>query len=236
MGVLDPAVGLFRAIQRQIVGRVLGTSYPHAARAESRLPEKDARRHALDALADFLAAVDFANPGRPGTWRIPRGRVFAEWPGPEVEVQLPAAGFGGFAQATSEPSWLGPPLVLEETLDRYGAGTALAWLGTHKESLTPEVWLRDAPERDAAHAALKLVFRASEGRGSVLLPLPCYFDRRAMFTLRGTTVVDEPEAVATGRRRLLLALDLWVPEVALVDAGTLRVIARTATQPPDQAL
>lgn len=234
MGALDPVVGFFRSVSKQILGRALGTTYPHPARAPSRLPEKDARRHALDALALLLASVDFAEPGRPGTFRVPT--VYVEWPPAGVEPKLPAFGTSGFGQATQDPPWLGAPIVLEDTFGRYGQGTALAWLGVHAEAFVLEAWCKTVPQRDSVHAGLKLVFRASEGRGSVLLPLPCYYDRAAMFTLRGTTVVDEPEAVATNRRRVLFALDLWVPEVALVDAGTLRPIVRSATVAPDQAL
>ena len=237
MGALDPVVGFFRSVSKQILGRALGTTYPStAARAQSRLPEKDARRHALDALALFLSSVDFAQPGQPGTFRVPAERVYVEWPTAGTEVKLPAFGTSGFGQATQDPPWLGAPIVLEDTFNAYGRGTALAWVGVHAEALVLEAWCRTVPERDSVHAGLKLVFRASEGRGSVLLPLPCYFDRVAMFTLRGTTMIDEPEAVATGRRRLLCALDLWVPEVALIDAGTLRPIVRSALVPPDQAL
>lgn len=231
MSLPATALGLFRTVAPRLADRVLGSAYPGAQR---RLPEKDAREHALDALRALIAEVDFAKPGDAGTFRIPVDRVYAEWPQSQIkEPRLPAVGVSGFAQASVEHDFIGGPQLLEDTLGRYGRGTALAWVGTHEEALTLEPWCRSDPERQAVLAGLKAVFRASEARGSLLVPLPCYFDRVARFTLTGVTVPDEPESVATGKRRLLLTVALWVPDVLLVDAGTMRPVVRTAVVPPD---
>lgn len=226
MSALDVAIGLFRRLSPLLADRVLGASRPGA---QQRPQEKGARRHALDALRAYLTEVDVALPGQPGTFRVPAERIHAEWPAEGTIPKLPAVGPVGFAPAKREPPWLGGPQLLDDTLDRFALCSALAWVGAHAERVNLEVWCRNVPERDAVDKAFTDAFRASELRGSLLLPMPDYFDRVARFTLIESTTIDEPEAVATARRRLLLAVDLWAPEVVLVDAGTLRPVVRAST-------
>lgn len=223
MKVVEVAVGLLKFAQSFIADRTAGATYPGKSQ---RLPERDAREHALAALRDYLAAVPISDPENAnGVLRIAKDDVHAEAADAEHVPTLPACGVVS-SESTFASQYLGGQVDLEDTFGVYGCNTVLSFVGWHREIVSLEIWCKDVPQRRAVVAALKAAFCASEGRGSVDLKLPAYFDRLARFTLIGANVVDEPESLRGGRRRAFLKLELLVAEVLLLDAGTMRPVTR----------
>lgn len=219
MSILEGAYGLLAPLARLIAGRVLGSSAPGRVR---QFPERDGREAALRVLRQYVAAIPFDDPSKPGqSLRIAPEDVHADFADPEQEPRLPAAGVVS-AEANLDFDYLGATILLDDTYGCFGQGTALALFGWHDELIVLEVWCRDVPQRRAVVAGLKLALHADEDRACVDLRLPDYFGRTARFYLVGAHVIDEPESLRGGRRRALLRLRLKVPEVVLVDAGTMR--------------
>ena len=225
MGAKDVLLGIFAPLARLLKDVPLGAVYPGNRK---RFPEQDGREIALAALRKYLAAIPFADPEKASeTLRIEEKDIHAEWAADGQEPALPAAGVVS-APADLDFEYLGGQIYLDDTLDKYGQGTALVFFGYHTEDLVIEVWCRDVPQRRAVVAGLKLAFWASDGRGSIDLVLDKYYDRSARFWLHKAWVPDEPEGLRGGRRRALLTVRLQVPEVLLVDAGSMRPITRTS--------
>jgi hypothetical protein len=219
MGLRSLAIGLFSFAADLLAGPVLGAVQPARQR---RLPERDGRERALAALRAYVAAVPVSDPTREGqTFKLSKDDIHAEYADAEHVPELPAAGVVS-ADADLGFEYLGGPIVLDDTYERFAPRSALALFGWHDEQVVLEVWCRDVPQRRAVVAALKAAFWASEGRGCVDLRLDDYYCQSARFTLAGAHVIDEPESLRGGRRRALLRLRLRVPEVLLVDAGTMR--------------
>ena len=116
---------------------------------------------------------------------------------------------------------LGPPEIDEESWGIRGPGTALAWIGEHRERVTLEVWSKDDAQRRAVMAMLEAAFQPAEDMGSLVLPLPKYFDQIARYTLDGLQVLDDQDA-ARNRVRILFMVDLEVAVVRLVGAVKMR--------------
>lgn len=230
MSLRSAAVGLFASLAGLLAGPVLGAASPGRQR---RFPEQDGRERALQALRTYLAAVPIADPERAGqTFKIDERDLHADFADPEHEPSLPAAGVVS-ADALLGFEYLGGPIVLEDSYEVHAQRSALVLFGWHEEVVTLEVWCRDVPQRRTVVAGLKLALWASEGRGCVDLLVPCYYGRTARFTLESAWIPDEPESLRGGRRRALLKLRMRVPEVALVDAGTMRPLQQVALSAPD---
>lgn len=219
MSLRSLAIGIFSFAADLLAGPVLGAVTPGRQR---RFPERDGRERALAALRRYVAAVPVSDPEKEGrTFKLDERDIHADFADPEHEPKLPAAGVVS-AEANLDFEYLGGPIVLDDTYERYAPRSALALFGWHDESIILEVWCEDVPQRRAVVAALKLAFWASDGRGCVDLRIDDYFCQSARFTLTNAWIPDEPESLRGGRRRALLRLRLRVPEVLLVDAGTMR--------------
>ena len=197
--------------------------------------EEDARGAALDALQAYLAGIDVHFPnGRTG--KIPKGSIFvaaSDDQGGASDARFPALGVAG-GMGDDELPHLGPPEIDDDTWGQFGPGTALAWIGEVKERFTLELWATDEEERRAVTAAIRKAFRPADGMGSLVLPLPAYFHQLARFTLGGTQVVDDQEAVRN-RRRALFMVDLEVAVVMLVGASELRPRVHLEIEQDDDA-
>lgn len=223
MGLRDLAIGIFAPLAKLLGSAPVGSTFTARDR---KLPAQDGREHALAKLREYLAAVPFADPEDPArTFNLSVKDIHADYADPEQQPKLPAAGVVS-ADADIGSLYLGSQIIEEETLNVYGPNTALAFFGFHTEEIVVELWCRDVPQRRAVVAGLKFAFWAQEGRGCIDLPLPAYYDRKARFWLHGAWVIDEPESLRGGRRRALLKVQLQVPEVLLVDAGTMRLMSR----------
>lgn len=198
-------------------------------------PAGEVRQVALEALRDYLAAVDVHFPnGRVG--QIAKDDIFvtaSDDHGGGSELALPALGMAGGA-AEDELLHLGPPDVDDDTWGIAGPGTALAWTGDYRERVTIEVWASDPEERSAVVQALRRAFRPADGMGTLVLELAKYFDVLARFTLAGSQVVDDQDA-ARNRRRVLLQVDVEAAVVELVGAAKLQPRVRAEVeQGPDE--
>jgi hypothetical protein len=223
MGALRSlTLGVYAFAVDLLSGPVLGAVSPGRQR---RFPERDGRERALAALRRYVASVPVSDPAGEGrTFRLDERDVHADFADPEHEPDLPAAGVVS-ADADLGFEYLGGPIMLDETFGQFAPDSALVLHGWHDETIVLEVWCRDVPQRRAVVAALKQAFWASDGRGCVDLRLDDYYCQNARFTLAGAWIPDETESLRGGRRRALLRLRLRVPEVLLVDAGTMRPLS-----------
>lgn len=191
---------------------------------------QDARGAALDALRDYLAGIDIVYPnGRTGQLASDDIYVSAsDDQGGQSALHLPALGIAG-GQADDELIQVGPPEIDDDTWGIAGPGTALAWIGEHRERATLEIWATDDDERRAVMRALRRAFRPADGMGTLVLPLPKYWNQIARYQLGGMQVIDDADA-ARNRVRALLFVDFEVAVVELIGAVKMRPRVRLETE------
>lgn len=201
------------------------------------LPDKGAREVSLRRFCDLLAALPFmrtmAGPAQPFT--VPRDQIHINQPanvsGAPDGVRLPYLAFlTSSADESPDDSFLGPAIIDDDTADVYAPGTAVFWLGSHVEELQLEVVAASRSVRRAIAEGIKQVLRSSDDAGVLRLNLPDYFDQTAEFTLLGSQYTEDQDAVRN-RRRALLRIQLYVPEVMLANAVDIQpfVTALTTT-------
>jgi hypothetical protein len=186
------------------------------------LPHLDARERALDTFAEFVSRLVFQRTGDVGkggrtiAFRVRRDDIHVYQPDSPLEGPPPAPGIGMLpGRAVHEPYGLGPPQVLEDTVDAYGLGTVLERQGDHVETFAVEVVASKQAERVAVVAGLKSAFRIGDSSGALRLVCRGYYDRVASFRLDESEQVDDQDA-ARNRRRGHLYVQLHVQEVQLV--------------------
>lgn len=188
------------------------------------LPDRDARYYALDALRTYVSLLVFSRTGPKGgspiTFQVPRERFHIEQPDDVVDQKFPSMAIVA-GRGRHEYTYLGGADVHDELRDVYMPGTTVLQQAEYVEAMTLEVWGSKIPERRSLMAGLKIALAPLEEGQGLRLKLPKYYDRVAEFVLLESQYVDEPDAIRN-RRRGQLYLSLRVPEVALVDAITLR--------------
>ena len=183
------------------------------------MPDRDAREYALEVFALFISRLQFRRTGDVGGPSIPIAvplkniHVFQA----DNESNDPKAPTISFlsARATHEPYGLGPPVVEDDTADKYGEGRVLVRKGDHVEQFVVEVVGATQPERRAIVAGLKEAFRAADDSGALRLRCSSYYDRVATFRLDESEQIDDGDAGLNRRRGHLFVL-LTVQEVQLV--------------------
>lgn len=217
---------------KQIVGGYAGVDAP--PREPPPLPALDAREHALEAFADFVSELVFAQPDSliHPTFSIPRNQVLTHQPPDPQLLVFPSVAIVP-VRGTHDSCSLGGFDVLDETLDVFERGTAVVRLGEYSEPLTVEAWAEHDPQRTSILAGIEIAFRLSERTGAILLRLPKYFGTTARFTLTQSEHIDDPDVVR-GRIRAHLYLSMDVPELQLVDAVTFRPRFRSTYSLPGE--
>jgi hypothetical protein len=215
-------MGLLGSAARLVLGPILGDVYPPAPSRS--LPDFDARSRAIRRFCDFIAALEFSRtgsaPGRATSYRIPREDVYEEQPDDPERLRFPAVAI--LPGRGVHDNWrLGPVRLVDETIDRWGRGTALADLGEYVEPILVEAWGNHPADRRSLLAGIESVIRLGQRSSALRLLLPDYYDRVATFQLNESQYVDDPDLVR-GRRRGQVMLELRVQEVVLVDAVTMR--------------
>jgi hypothetical protein len=203
--------------EQMLAGTLVGTVEP--VRMRPRLPAKDAREHALEALADFLALVTFQRTNGEGMvtqgFRVPRKRIFTHQPDDPQEAALPSIAFVP-AEGIEEYYGLGPAEPIDGTEDVYGQGTMLYRACDWVETFTIEAYCAKHSVRVALKSGIQSVFRMLEESSTLRLKLPRYYDQVATFDLEGGNQSDDLEGVRN-RRRGQLAVQLQVREVFLAN-------------------
>lgn len=205
-----------------LIADPLGVVYPH--RASQPLPDLDARTHALRRLREFLSVLDLRRTNFKGgeaiKYRIPIANIHIEQPDSVEDLKFP--GVGMLPGKGSHLSYgLGGPKIIDDTIDLYAPGTALACLSDYSEQFILELWASQRAERRSLMAGIGAALRASETSYAIKLTLPDYFGQVASFSLDNSQPIDDPDVVR-GRRRAHLTLTLTIPEVRLVNVERLR--------------
>jgi hypothetical protein len=227
-------MGLLDAFRR-IFGGFIGDSFPD--RDPPPFIEKDARQHALDAFADFVAALELANPGsaKSPTFSIPRAQIFTSQPGNPEELKMPSVVVIP-GRGRHDAYSLGPASEDEDSVDLFAPGTVLLKLGEYIEVFTLEVWGSHDALRTSILAGIENAMRVGEWSNALLLPT-AHFGRVARFALEDSLHVDDPDLVR-GRVRGQIFIRLEVPECLLVNMVTMKPYLRlnaatTAADAPD---
>lgn len=203
-----------------IFGSTLGTTWP-AAPAQ-KLPDKDARYYALNALRTFISLLIFHRTNAPGErpipFVVPKGSIMTEQPDDLRSAPMPGIAFLP-GRVSHDTFGLGPPVAIEGTEDLHGDGTVLVRGGEHIETIILELWGSKIAERRALLAGLKVALRSDDGSTSIRLKLPEYYDQVVSFSLVDSQNIDGDE-VSRNRRRAHIFLEMSVCEVFLVNTTT----------------
>jgi len=180
----------------------------------------------LRRFAEFLSLLTFnraAEGSRVVPFTVPRDSIMIEQPDDIVDLKFPSIAFLA-GTGTIDPLGLGAPQLLEETLDRYGDGTAIVLASEYSERFTLEMWASSRAERRALVAGTSVALRGIEESYALRLSLPDYFDQVAEFSLEESRLIDDPDAVRN-RRRAHLLVNMRMPEVFLVNVERFRALA-----------
>jgi len=184
------------------VGTVLQVE---AGVALARVAAKSATLAAAEALKAYLAGIDFVvGAGKDGL-AVPfhLEAVALEWPDAEAlkTLQYPSAAIT--TATVPHGSHAFAPTPLEDTIDVHGKGTVLWKTDELQIDFQVDFWCTDRPMREGIDAALPALFNLGEGRSGIMVQGPKeYFCQAVRLTLIEHEVVDEPESVFDGSRRL----------------------------------
>lgn len=196
-------------------------------RADVPLPDFDARTRALEAFGTFLSTLEFRRTGNKGgepiKFKIPRKSIHIEQPDHVVDLQFPSIVFLP-GRASYQTFGLGPARILDDTLGKFGPGTALLNLAEYFEPITVEVWASKRAERRAVMAGIETAITSFDNSWALTLTLKDYFDVSATFALTERMNIEDPES-ARNRRRGHLYIELATCMVRLVNVNELTVRA-----------
>lgn len=176
----------------------------------------DGRTAALWVLAKYLSEVVVTRTGEPGKppvrFRIPAERFVIEKANPEHPLPTPSVAFVQDSDYNAEATGLNS-YVLEDTRDKFGAGTVLQRVGEQTENLLVEVWCASRAQRRAIHEAYRAALSPTEFMSGVRFRMPDYYDQPVRFT-HVTGKVDDSR-VGEGRYLLNLRVEMCFVVVVL---------------------
>ena len=216
---------------RQLVeaDRNLGVTYPE--RPLHPLPHKGARGHALDRFRDFISLLVFrrtCEDGETQAFKIPRERIFMASPDQSQEDQKLTGVSCIPGPYSYDEKWvysIGRPEADESTIDQYGRGTVLLTMGYYVEQMTVESVSSSVAVTRGINEGIRYAVRYFTDSGQLYLKCPDYFDQSACFSIvSGEGYSTDLAFDAAGRRIAHLRVEVWVPEVALIDYKRLRVL------------
>lgn len=203
----------------------------------ARVATLDARGAAAEGLGCYLRSLTFrrwGGEGAPDTeFRIET--VHDEWPEPSAELVYPSASILDRADPVYAAHSL-VPTPLEETIDRFGAGTVLWKTGEAVCEFQVDVWASDIGTREAIAARLPAAFAPGEDGARVIVKgSERYYNRPvrlALLTLPRR--MDQPDSVYVRERRLMVTVQATIDVVdlrcAVLLAPTVRV---NVIEPPE---
>lgn len=154
-------------------------------------------------------------------WKL--GRIFFDWPRQEDEEQpSPSACVMAPDDRIYERQDLST-ILLEETLNVFGAGTVLRKLAAVECELQITIWGFNKEERRGMAAAMERTLLAEPGddRQGRRVAVAEYFDRAARFTLKSIKYPDTPESAQADQWVLQARIGADIDRVLLVVAPPL---------------
>jgi len=212
-------------LQDLVRGRLLGDLWPSVPLRP--LPDIGAREYALRRLRQYISLLVFRRTEGPGlapqAFRIPADKINIYQPD-DVKDPPDLPGIAMLPGTMDHEYWgLGSPRPDEETIDKYAPGTVVVWLSDYYETFLLDIWSAKHAMRRAITEGLKVGLRLQEDTMALNLTLPDYFDQIATFNLIGGPGYLEDAEVAKNRRHAQIPIEVWVPEVVLVDYRRLKI-------------
>ncbi len=219
---------VFKDPQGLLAGQVYGQVPLAAGATGTFLPDTDARAIGIARLLEFFARLRFTRyvgPGlEPQPYNIPKESLLDEQPPDIVKLLMPAISVLPTIGTTSSGG-LGPATIDDDTIDKFGPGTALLDKGTYTEILNLEVWASSKIERRSIVAGVTAALTCSEDSYGMRLTLPDYFGLIADYTLQesggSSQYVDDPDVIRN-RRRAMIFVEMRVPVAQLVRATRMK--------------
>jgi len=194
------------------------------------LPDKGARYHALLRLRDFFATLVYQRTNAKGiqSFKVPKDRIQIYQPDNVAEDPI-KVGIAFIPGAYSyDEKWvyaLGELEAEEETIDKYAPGTVVFTLGYYVEDFTVQSWATKYATVRALNEGNRHAMRVMATNGQLQLKCPAYYDQVACFQIMsGPGYSLDLVSEVQGKRMAELQVELWVPEVALLDYRRMRVI------------
>jgi hypothetical protein len=220
-GVFSPEVGAL------LQGTPFGEIFPPKQNPD--FLAIDGRTAAMRVLRKYISFLQFFRAGDKGQppipFQIPIDDIHIEWPDNEVDMRFPSIVFLSQGRANYDAIGLGTNL-LEQTADRFGAGTVLQVQSEYTENFAIEIWASKKPERRAILAGLEVALTPTEQMYGIRFTVPEYYDQVCRFTLMDREIFDEPDG-ALNRRRARLYLEMTINMVALVNYRRIEPMMKT---------
>lgn len=197
------------------------------------MPAVQPRDHAIRALFDYLAMVEWRHEGPGGAtvaFTIPRAHMLEEKADDMRTLELPflVVDPKRGSQVEDKPP-LGPPIVWENT---YDGENVLIEIGLYRETFNLEVWASTPVARRAILAGMDIAFAPTGDFGGMSFTLPSYHGVWCWFGLNSTTRYDDAQ-VSSRRRYGVCEVELWVPLVHMVPIGFFKPRTMVHVDNPD---
>jgi len=195
----------------------------------------DGRSVAMRTLRSYLTEIQFSRPGGRDArgnvlpaipFSIPERNIQIGWPDYEKEMEFPSLVFL-HGQATYEPIGLTGYLD-EDTKDKYGKGTVVAWMSEHTENFNIEIWANKRAELRAILAGIESSLSPTEQMYGLRFKMPDYYGQLVRFTVNNRQEFDEQDA-AMNRRRARIEVEMAFHVVSLVNYTTVSPEVRVMT-------
>lgn len=195
------------------------------------LPDKGARFHGLSRLKEFIGRLTFQRTiagDKTQSFKVPRDKIQIFTPDTAAEnPQLPGIAFipGSYSYDEKWVYSLGRAEEDDNTIDKYGKGTALVLLGYYTEDFTIESVAAKYPTVRGINEGIRQAMRQFADGRMLYLKCPDYFDQEACFTIiSGAGYSPDMASEVLGRRTAHLQVEFWIPEVVLINYKTMRII------------
>lgn len=197
------------------------------------LPDKGARYHSMLQLREFFSRLVYQRTNAKGTqaFQVPKDHIHIYQPDNVAEDPIKMGISFVPGSYSYDEKWvyaLGELEAEEETIDKYAPGTVIFTLGYYVEDFTVQSWATKYATVRALNEGNRHAMRvmaSNGGNGQLQLNCPDYYDQVACFQIiSGPGYSPDLVSEVQGKRMAELQVELWVPEVALLDYRHMRVI------------
>jgi len=213
-------------LRKLLFGSPWGEVFP--ARANPPPLSYDGRTVALRTLRRYLSEITFrrsggrdakGNPLTPIDFKIDEKEIQIGWPDYEKELVFPSL---TFLHGPGDYDMIGlTGYVEEETKDRYGRGTVVAWMSEYVETFQIEIWANKRAELRSVLAGIETSLSPTQQMYGLRFTMPDYFGQFVRFTPGKRIEFDEQDS-ARNRRRARLDVEMAFHVVTLVNYELVR--------------